>query len=84
MTQADRAAAGAGALRRWCRPLCLWNWAENKFATADYVMRYFRGISVHNASGIVQQRAAHDFDRPSNVVSDRRKRKTPSCRRRTG
>ena len=38
-------------------------------------MRFFRGISVLNASGIVQQRAAHDFDRPLHVVSDRRKRK---------
>eukprot|EP00966_Prymnesium_polylepis_P064269 1489982-Prymnesium_polylepis.3 len=35
----------------------------------------FRGLSVINASGIVQQRAAHDFDRPLRVVSDRRKRK---------
>ena len=49
--------------------------SENKFAIADYVMRNYRGISVHNASGIVQQRSAHDFDRPSRVVSDRRKRK---------
>ena len=49
--------------------------SENKFATADYVMRTYRHISVHNASGIVQQRAAHDFDRELNVVSDRRKRK---------
>ena len=48
---------------------------ENKFATADYVMRFFRGISVLNASGIVQQRTAHDFDRPLLIVSDRRKRK---------
>lgn len=48
---------------------------ENKFATGDYAMRTYRGISVLNASGIVQQRAAHDFDRPANVVSDRRKRK---------
>ena len=38
-------------------------------------MRSFRGISVLNTSGIVQQRAAHDFDRPMAVVSDRRKRK---------
>ena len=49
---------------------------ENKFATADYVMRFFRGISVLNASGIVQQRTAHDFDHPLLIVSDRRKRKT--------
>ena len=49
--------------------------SENKFAIADYVMRTYRGISVFNASGIVQQRSAHDFDRPSRVVSDRRKRK---------
>lgn len=49
---------------------------ENKFATADYIMRTFRNLSVFNASGAVQQRAAHDFDRPLNVVSDRRKRKT--------
>ena len=49
--------------------------SENKFAMADYVMRTFRGISVLNASGIVQQRTAHDFDRALTVVSDRRKRK---------
>jgi hypothetical protein len=49
---------------------------ENKFAIADYVMRTFRGISVLNASGIVQQRTAHDFDHPLLIVSDRRKRKT--------
>jgi muconolactone delta-isomerase len=49
--------------------------SENKFAIADYVMRTYRGFSVFNASGIVQQRSAHDFDRPSRVVSDRRKRK---------
>jgi hypothetical protein len=36
---------------------------ENKFATGDFVMRTFRGISVCNASGIVEQRNAHDFDR---------------------
>jgi hypothetical protein len=48
---------------------------ENKFASADYTMRTYRGISVLNTSGIVQQRTAHDFDRPLNVVSDRRKRK---------
>jgi hypothetical protein len=48
---------------------------ENKFATADYVMRVFRGISVLNASGMVQQRTAHDFDRAVLIVSDRRKRK---------
>ena len=41
-------------------------------------MRVFRGISVMNASGIVQQRTAHDFDRPLHVVSDRRKRKHAS------
>ena len=49
--------------------------SENKFAIADYIMRAYRGISVFNASGIVQQRSAHDFDRPTRVVSDRRKRK---------
>ena len=48
---------------------------ENKFATADYVMRTYRGVSVLNTSGIVQQRSAHDFDRPLKVLSDRRKRK---------
>ena len=48
---------------------------ENKFATADFVMRTFRRISVVNASGMVQQRTAHDFDRPLRIVSDRRKRK---------
>lgn len=48
---------------------------ENKFAVADYVLRCYRGLSIFNASGIVQQRASHDFDRPLHVVSDRRKRK---------
>eukprot|EP00966_Prymnesium_polylepis_P244308 5650139-Prymnesium_polylepis.1 len=48
---------------------------ENKFATGDYVMRTFRGISVVNASGIVEQRNAHDFDRAVTIVSDRRKRR---------
>ena len=48
---------------------------ENKFATGDFVMRTFRGISVVNASGIVEQRNAHDFDRAVLIVSDRRKRK---------
>ena len=37
--------------------------------------RTYRNISVLNASGVVQQRAAHDFDRPLHVVSDKRKRK---------
>ena len=50
--------------------------SESKFATADYIMRTYRGIAVFNASGIVQQRSAHDFDRPARIVSDRRKRKT--------
>ena len=45
---------------------------------ADFVMRTFRGISVLNASGIVQQRTAHDFDRAITIVSDRRKRKATS------
>ena len=49
--------------------------SENKFATADFIMRTYRGIAVFNASGLVQQRVAHDFDRPARVVSDRRKRK---------
>ena len=48
---------------------------ENKFATGDFVMRTFRKISVANASGIVEQRNAHDFDRAVTIVSDRRKRK---------
>jgi len=48
---------------------------ESKFAVADYLMRKFRGISVFNASGIVQQQSAHDFERPTRVLSDRRKRK---------
>ena len=48
---------------------------ENKFSTADHVVRTYRHISVMHASGIVQQRTAHDFDRPCRVVSDRRKRK---------
>lgn len=38
-------------------------------------MRFFRGISTLNASGIVQQRAAHDFDRPVHIVSDRRRKR---------
>ena len=37
---------------------------ENKFASADFVMRTYRNISVLNTSGQVQQRTAHDFDRP--------------------
>ena len=49
--------------------------SENKFATADVVMRSYRHISTLNASGMVQQRTAHDFDRPLAIVSDRRKRK---------
>ena len=53
--------------------------SENKFAIADFVMRTYRGISIVNASGIVQQRSAHDFDRPSRVVSDRRKRKATAA-----
>ena len=48
---------------------------ENKFATGDFVMRTFRGISVCNASGIVEQRNGHDFERPLQIKSDRRKRK---------
>jgi len=52
---------------------------ESKFAAADFVMRTYRGISVLNASGIVQQRTAHDFDRPLLIVSDRRKRKAKSA-----
>ena len=51
---------------------------ESKFAAADYVMRTYRGISVLNASGIVQQRTAHDFDRAVSIGSDRRKRKAPA------
>ena len=47
--------------------------SENKFAISDYVMRTYRGISITHAAGIVQQRTAHDFDRPLNIVSDRRK-----------
>eukprot|EP00966_Prymnesium_polylepis_P321162 7377471-Prymnesium_polylepis.1 len=35
---------------------------ENKFATADFTMRTYRGISVHAVAGIVEQRNAHDFD----------------------
>ena len=30
--------------------------AENKFATADYVMRTFRNLTTFNAAGIIQQR----------------------------
>jgi hypothetical protein len=56
--------------------------SENKFAIADFVMRTYRGISVLNVSGIVQQRSAHDFDRPVHVVSDRRKRKATEESRR--
>ena len=53
---------------------------ENKFAIADYVMRTYRKISVFNTGGIIIQRGAHDFDRPLNVKSDRRKRKaTPEA-----
>ena len=52
---------------------------ENKFAAADYFMRFFRGMSVVNVSGLVQQRTAHDFDRPLRIVSDRRKRKATAA-----
>lgn len=31
---------------------------ESKFAAADYIMCTYRGISVLNASGMVQQRTA--------------------------
>ncbi|KAL1520481.1 hypothetical protein AB1Y20_022061 [Prymnesium parvum] len=48
---------------------------ENKFATGDYFMRAYRHTSIHNVSGLVQQRTAHDLDRPLRIVSDRRKRK---------
>jgi hypothetical protein len=51
------------------------NMVENKFAIADRYMRTYRNIGVINVSGIVQQRTAHDFDRPLCIVSDRRKRK---------
>ena len=54
---------------------------ENKFATADYLMRTYRHISTHNVSGGVQQRSAHDYDRPLPIVSDRRKRKRRRPRR---
>ena len=54
--------------------------AENKFAIGDYYMRTYRHISTFNVSGMVQQRGAHDYDRPLRVVSDRRKRKaTPEA-----
>ena len=49
--------------------------SENKFAIADRYMRFFRGVSTLNLAGLVQQRNAHDFDRPVLIVSDRRKRK---------
>ena len=52
---------------------------ENKFATADYFMRFFRSMSVVNVAGCVQQRTAHDFDRPLRIVSDRRKRKATTA-----
>lgn len=38
-------------------------------------MRTFRKISTLNASGVIQQRTAHDFDRELTIISDRRKRK---------
>ena len=49
--------------------------AENKFAIADHYMRTYRHINTFNVAGMVQQRGAHDYDRPLRVVSDRRKRK---------
>jgi hypothetical protein len=48
---------------------------ENKFASADYILRTYRNSLIINVSGIVQQRTAHDFDRPLRIISDRRKRK---------
>eukprot|EP00966_Prymnesium_polylepis_P133576 3087378-Prymnesium_polylepis.1 len=38
-------------------------------------MRTYRHVSIFNVSGLVQQRCAHDFDRPLRIVSDKRKRK---------
>merc|ERR1711965_600157 len=53
---------------------------ENKFAIADFVSRTYRNIAVHNQAGIIEQRGTHDFDRPLNVLSDKRKRKaTPEA-----
>ena len=39
----------------------------------------FRGIATENAAGVVQQMHNHDFERPPNVVSDRRKCKSTSA-----
>ena len=47
-----------------------------------YITRFFRSISVLNATGSFQQRGAHDFDCPLHMVSDHRKRKaTPEATR---
>ena len=42
-------------------------------------MRTYQKSSIHNASGIIQQGSAHDFDRELTIVSDRRKRKAPGA-----
>jgi hypothetical protein len=49
--------------------------AENKFAIGDHYLRTYRHLSIFNVSGIVQQRGAHDYDRPLRIVSDKRKRR---------
>ena len=42
-------------------------------------MRTYRHINIFNVAGMVQQRGAHDFDRPLRVVSDKRKRKATAA-----
>ena len=48
---------------------------ESNFGSYDYIGHIFRGMAVHNAAGMTQQMRNADFERPANVVSDRRKRK---------
>ena len=48
---------------------------ESHFGKADNVMRTYRSSTTENYSGMVQQAYNHDFDQPTNVTSDRRKRK---------
>ena len=48
---------------------------ESHFGKADSSMCTYRNSTAENISGMVQQAYMHDFDRPPNVASDRRKRK---------
>ena len=51
------------------------DYVESIFGGFDHVTQTYRYIAVGNAAGVTQQMRMHDFDLPSGVVSDRRKRK---------